>query len=158
MSRWSKEGCTLLEKGQTWCLSWGELRTLCSCLHYSLTVLSNICWQEWYPLGNSTTDHLQPQRTHCNPHLLQNIWRLLGKPPLDEKPSADPFLRLIAQELYVAFLSLCNFLLPCVLKVKTLSFLLGDICHWTIKVCMLESLPSGGLSDAKTDLWCTLWP
>lgn len=68
---------------------------------------------------------------HTNSHLLQNnsIWQLLAKPPRDEKPNEDPFLRLIAQELYVAFLSLCNFLLQCVLKVKMLSFLLGEICH-----------------------------
>lgn len=66
-----------------------------------------------------------------NPHLSQNnsIWQLLAKPPPDEKPNEDPFLRLIAQELYMAFLSLCNFLLQCVLKVKMLSFLLGEICH-----------------------------
>lgn len=76
-----------------------------------------------------------PSLTTCSQYehtinpLLQNssIWQLLPKPSLDEKPNEDPFLRLIAHELYMVFLSLCNFLLQCVLKM--LSFLLGDICH-----------------------------
>lgn len=94
------------------------------------------------------------QYEHTVNLLLQNnsIWQLLPKPSLDEKPNEDPFLRLIAQELYMVFLSWCNFLLQCVLKVKMLSFLLGDICHWTIKVHTLESLPSGYWSDAKIGL------
>lgn len=71
------------------------------------------------------------QYEHAATPLLLNssIWHLLPKPSLDEKPNEDPFLRLIAQELYMGFLSLCNFPLQCVLKVKMLSFLLGGICH-----------------------------
>lgn len=130
-----KEGRTLLEKEQNCCLLREEQIILCSHLKYSFPLVSNSYWQEWCPVGNSITDHLQPVWTHCK-HSLTNQQHLAAPSKTLSRWKAQwrSLFRLIAQELYVVLLSRCNFLPQCVLKVKMLSFPLGDICHWIIKV------------------------
>lgn len=130
---WSKEGgeeVTAGERTKLW-LCWEEQRTLCPYCT-ALFQLSGIT----FPGRNGVLVALPSlptcsQCAQCNP-LTQ--WQHLAAPSkaLSRwKSNEDPFLRLIAQELCTALL--CNFLLQCVLKVKTLSSLLGDICHWPIK-------------------------
>lgn len=114
------------------------------------TLISNTSRQEWYPAGTSITAHL-----YC---ILKNdhVWQLLPKPPLDEKPNEDPFFSSLHRHctwfFYVIFS--CNVYS----RLKTLSFLLGDICHWTIRAYTLEDLARRQSSDAKMGLWCPGWP